>query len=122
MGLLDMSTWTDTIDRYASQTGLTFSQFSLGLGLSVAALAAGVGLYVFRSDSTKPNPHGPGPKGAFILGNASDLPTGDEPWLDYMKWAKKYGMPRPFLLIVFEANKGFQATLSTFQSWDSPFI
>jgi hypothetical protein len=92
MGLVNVSSWTNTIDRYASQTSLTSSQFSLGLGLSVAALATGVGLYLFnRSDGKNTNGHGPGPKGVPILGNASDIPTGDQPWLDYMNWAKKYG-------------------------------
>lgn len=87
-----MSSWTSAIDRYASHTSLTSSQFSLGLGLSVAALAAGVGLYLFNgSDGKRPNRHGPGPKGVPILGNAGDLPTGDQPWVDYMQWAKKYG-------------------------------
>jgi hypothetical protein len=88
MGLIDVSSLTNTIDHYASQTGLTPSQLSLG----VVALAGGVGLYLFnRSDGNNSNPYGPGPKGVPILGNASDIPTGDQPWLDYMQWAKKYG-------------------------------
>jgi hypothetical protein len=100
MGLLDVSSWTGAIDRYGSQIGLT-SQFSLGLGLSVAALAAGMTLYWFDgSDGKKPNRHGPGPKGVPILGNARDLPTGDQPWVDYMQWAKKYGAFRPLSMYI----------------------
>jgi hypothetical protein len=98
MGLIDVSLWTNAID-YASQTSLTSSQFSLG----VAALAGGVGLYLFNlSDGKNPNGHGPGPKGVPILGNASDIPTGDQPWLHYMKWAKKYGAFGP--LPMFNSN------------------
>jgi hypothetical protein len=74
------------------------SQFSLGLGLSVAALAAGVSLYWLNgSDGKKSSRHGPGPKGVPILGNAGDLPTGDQPWVDYMQWAKKYGAVWPII-------------------------
>lgn len=84
-----VASWTDTVGLYASQTGLTVPQFSLGLGLGVAVITAG-GIYFF-SGSNRPNPHGPGPKGVPILGNAGDIPTNDTPWIDYMQMAKKYG-------------------------------
>jgi hypothetical protein len=100
MGLLGVSSWTGAIDRYASQIGLT-SQFTLGLGLSVAALAAGVSLYWLNgSDGKKPSRHGPGPKGVPIFGSAGDLPTGDQPWVNYMQWAKKYGACGPLSIYI----------------------
>ena len=95
-----MSSWTGAIDHYTSQSGL-ISQFTLGHGLSVAALAAGVSLYWLNgSDGKKPSRHGPGPKGVPILGNAGDLPTSDQPWVDYMQWAKKYGACGPLSIYI----------------------
>ena len=100
MGLLDVSSWTVPIDHYTSQSGL-ISQFTLGHGLSAAALAAGVSLYWLNgSDGKKPSRHGPGPKGVPILGSAGDLPTGDQPWVNYMQWAKKYGAFGPLSVYI----------------------
>ena len=78
---------TDALEKYASQTGLTVSQFSLAIGLGAAALA-GVGVYL--SSGKKSVQYGPGPKGVPILGNAADLPKTDD-YKVYASWAKKYG-------------------------------
>jgi len=49
---------TVVLEKYASQTGLTVSQFSLALGLGAAALA-GVGVYL-SSGKKNSTPYGPG--------------------------------------------------------------
>jgi hypothetical protein len=82
---------TDALEKYASQTGLTANQFSLALGLGAAALAS-ISLYLTSSGGKGSTPHGPGPKGVPILGNAADLPKTDD-YKVYTEWAKKYGEP-----------------------------
>lgn len=79
---------TDALEKYASQSGLTVSQFSLALGLGVAAVAS-VGVYL-SSGKKNSTPYGPGPKGVPVLGNAADLPKTDD-YKVYASWAKKYG-------------------------------
>lgn len=102
MGLLDVSSWTGAIDHYTSQSGL-ISQVTLGHGLSVAALAAGVSLYWLNGSDGKK--HGPGPKGVPILGSAGDLPTGDQPWVNYMQWTKKYGAFGPLSIYIMPMQR-----------------
>lgn len=96
-----MMAWADFVEQWAPILGLTGEQFETTAGAVATAVALlGLGLYIKSYDKGSKHPHGPGPKGVPILGNASDLPKpdGSEPQV-YADWSKKYGTLMDFFMV-----------------------
>ncbi|KAJ7639260.1 cytochrome P450 [Roridomyces roridus] len=71
-------------------TRFLMPQNQLSVALGATALVAAAALYYTGSSKKNDAPFPPGPKGTFLLGNATDMPP-SEAWLTFSEWAKTYG-------------------------------